>query len=301
LTQMLAVLIRTGAVPVQRIAQDGTRVRVGAGAKSFKKKETLERALQQARAHLEILQQQAGRSGAATARQAAAQARAARERLERVERALEELAEVERAKAQQKDKPTKKNPPRASTTDPEARFLRMPDGGSRPAYNVQLAVDTVSRAIVGVEVTNAGSDAGLSEPMRAQVRERTGQAVTEQLVDGGYVKLDDLDRAAAAEPAVTMYMPVPKPRKPGTDPHRPKKTDSDAVAEWRARMGTAEAKTTYKERAATIETVNGELKTQRGLDRFRVRGRTKALSVVLWSVLAYNIVHLRAALSALRA
>jgi transposase len=301
LTQMLAVLIRTGAVPVQRIAQDGTRVRVGAGAKSFKKKETLERALQQARAHLEILQQQAGRSGAATARQAAAQARAARERLERVERALEELAEVERAKAQQKDKPTKKNPPRASTTDPEARFLRMPDGGSRPAYNVQLAVDTVSRAIVGVEVTNAGSDAGLSEPMRAQVRERTGQAVTEQLVDGGYVKLDDLDRAAAAEPAVTMYMPVPKPRKPGTDPHRPKKTDSDAVAEWRARMGTAEAKETYKERAATIETVNGELKTQRGLDRFRVRGRTKALSVVLWSVLAYNIVHLRAALSALRA
>ena len=56
-------------------------------------------------------------------------------------------------------------------------------------------------------------------------------------------------------------MPVPKPRKKGTDPHRPKKTDSEAVAEWRQRMGTPEAKEIYKERAATIETVNAELKT----------------------------------------
>jgi transposase len=297
LTQMLAVVIRSGVVPVERIAQDGTRVRVGAGSNSFKKRETLERALQQARAHLEILQRQAQRSGAATARQEAARMRAARERLERVEKALEELVEVERAKARQKDKPTKKDPPRASTTDPEARFLRMPDGGTRPAFNVQLAVDTESRAIVGVEVTAAGSDAGLSEPMRAAVEERTGQVVKEQLLDGGFVRLEDVD--AATEAGTTLYMPVPKPRKEGTDPHRPKKTDSEATADWRMRMGTPGAKEIYKERASTIETVNGELKAQRGLDRFRVRGLTKALSVVLWSVLAYNIVHLRAALSAL--
>jgi transposase len=295
LTQMLAVLIRGKAVAVERIAQDGTRVRVGAGSKSFKRKETLEQALQQARAHLEILQRQAQRSAAATARQKAAQERAARERVERVEKALEELAAVERAKALQKDKPTKTNPPRASTTDPETRFMRMPDGGRRPAFNVQLAVDAGSRAIVGVAVTNAGSDAGLSEPMRAEVEERTGEVVKEHLIDGGYVRLEDVDASAAT--GTTLFMPVPKPRKPGTDPHRPKKIDSDAVADWRVRMGTPEAKEIYKERASTIETVNGELKTQRGLDRFRVRGLTKALSVVLWSVLAYNIVHLRAVLS----
>ena len=117
--------------------------------------------------------------------------------------------------------------------------MRMPDGGNRPAYNVQLAVDTESRAIVGVDVTNAGSDAGLAEPMREQVEERTGGAVKEQLIDGGYVKLDDLDRAAAAEPAVTLYMPVPKPRKKDADPHQPKKTDSAAVAEWRRADGDA--------------------------------------------------------------
>ena len=110
---------------------------------------------------------------------------AARRKVDRMEQALEELAKVEQAKAEQKAKPTKTNPPRASTTDPEARFMRMPDGGNRPAYNVQLAVDAGSRAIVGVDVTNAGSDAGLAAPMREQVAGRTGGVVKDQLIDGG--------------------------------------------------------------------------------------------------------------------
>ena len=81
-------------------------------------------------------------------------------------------------------------------------------------------------------------------------------------------------------------MPVPKPRKEGTDPYHAKKTDSEAVAEWRQRMGTAEAKAIYKERASTIETVNAELKTERGLTPFRVRGVPKVRCVALWCALA---------------
>lgn len=297
LTQMLAVLIRGGVVEVHRIAQDGTRVRAGAGANSFKKGTTIEAALQAARDHVKIINRQAQRGGETTARQQAAQQRAAREKQERLAKALEELAKVERAKAAQKDKPTKKNPSRASTTDPEARFMRFPDGGTRPGFNVQLAADPESRAIVEVDVTNAGSDAGLSAPMREQVEERTGQDVKEHLLDGGYVRLDDVDQAAKDD--VTLCMPVPKPRKAGADPHQPKKTDSPAVAAWRERMGTDEAKTTYQRRASTIETINGELKTERGLSPFRVRGLSKTRCVVLWSVLAYNFVHLGAQLLAL--
>jgi transposase len=294
LTQMLAVLIRGDVVAVHRIAQDGTRVRAGAGASSFKRGTAIEAALQAAQAHLEIIKRQAERGGEATARQRAAQQRAAREKLQRLEQAQKEVAEVARAKQEQKAKPTKENPPRASTTDPEARFMRMPDGGTRPAYNVQLAADTESRIIVGVDVTNAGSDAGLGTPMRQDVEQSTGQEVKEQLLDGGYVKLDDIDETAADE--TTLYMPVPKPRKKDTDPHRPKKGDSTAVADWRQRMGTDEAKAVYKERAATIETINGELKTARGLTPFRVRGLSKARCVALWSVLAYNVVHAGAVL-----
>ena len=291
LTQMLAVLIHGGLVSVSRIAQDGTRVRAGAGANSFKRRDTIERALQQAEAHLEIIDRQAKRGEDATGRRRAAETRAAQRRVDRLNQSLQELAKVEAAKAQQKGKPTKTNPPRASTTDPEARFLRMPDGGNRPASNVQLAVDTASRAIVGVDLSNAGSDAGLAEPMRGQVEERTNQDVKQHLLDGGYVKLDDLDRAAASEPAVTLYLPVPKPRKKGTDPYEPKKTDSAAVAAWRRRMKTEHAKAIYKQHAATVETVNAELKTERGLKPFRVRGLSKVRCVSLWCALAYNIMH----------
>jgi hypothetical protein len=196
---------------------------------------------------------------------------------------------VEQAKARQKDKPSKDRPARASATDPEARMMRMPDGGTRPAYNLELATDCSSRAIVGVEVTNAGSDAGQDAAMRDQVEGRADEAVEEQLIDGGFVTLEAIERAAEEE--VTVYAPVPKPRKTGVDRYAPKATDSAAVAQWRQRMGTATAKRVYKQRSSTIETINGELKTERGLGRLLVRGLRKVQCAALWSALAYNVVH----------
>jgi hypothetical protein len=167
--------------------------------------------------------------------------------------------------------------------------MRMPDGGTRPAFNLELASDCDSRAIVGVEMTNAGSDAGQDEPMRAQVEDRADEAIDEQLLDGGYISLEAIERAAAE--GVTLYMPVPKPRNAGVDAYAPKPTDSEPVAQWRQRMGTDVAKEVYKQRSSTIETVNGELKTYRGLGRLVVRGLNKVQCLALWSVLAYNIVH----------
>ena len=285
LTQMIAVLIQAQIVSPERIAQEGTRIRASAGANSFGEKETLEKHLEAARAHLEAVKQ----SAADPTRQQAARERGVRERQERLEQALVELAKVQQAKDQQKDKPTKDRPARASSTDPEARMMRMPDGGTRPAYNLELATDCDSRAIVGVEMTNAGSDAGQDAPMRDQVEERTDEAVEEQLMDGGFVTLEAIERAAVEE--VTVYAPVPKPRKAGVDRHVPKATDSAAVAEWRQRMGTTAAKKLYKQRSSTIETINGELKDQRGLGRLVVRGLRKVQCLALWAALAYNVVH----------
>jgi hypothetical protein len=56
-------------------------------------------------------------------------------------------------------------------------------------------------------------------------------------------------------------------------------------------MGTAEAKAGDKDRAATVEAVNAELKAERGLTPFRVRGLSKARCVSLWCVLADNVLH----------
>src|SRR3982750_1434566 len=177
LTQMIAVLTQAQVVSVHRIAQDGTRVRASAGANSFGEREALEKHLEAARAHLEAVKQAAA-DPTLSAQQKAARQRGAREGHERRERALVELEKGAQAKAQQHDKPTKDHPARASSTDPEARMMRMPDGGTRPAYNLELATDCDSRAIVGVEMTNAGSDAGQDAPMREHRRASPGNPLS---------------------------------------------------------------------------------------------------------------------------
>lgn len=170
--------------------------------------------------------------------------------------------------------------------------MKMGDGGFRPAYNVQFATTTdKARVIVGVDVINRGSDMGQTTPMLDQIESRTGQKPTEHLVDGGYPSHPAID--AAAEKEVTLYAPPPKPRKGDIrDPHAPREDDSEAVAAWRQRMGTDEAKEIYKQRGATAETVNAEAKHHRGLDHIPVRGLTKALGCASLFALTYNILRM---------
>ncbi len=186
LTQGIASLVDKDVVKVSRVSQDGVRVRVGAGASSFRREERLEKLLEEAQRHVQELHQQvdspASPAAAVTAKQAAARKRAAGERQERLEQAIAQLPELkkrqeEAAKRAGQGKCGQKireKEPRVSTTDAEARVMKMPNGGYNPAVNVQVATDTESRAIVGVEVSSEGSDsAGLSAPMRQQVeRER---------------------------------------------------------------------------------------------------------------------------------
>jgi len=90
-----------------------------------------------------------------------------------------------------------------------------------------------------------------------------------------------------------VYAPVPKPRDPKVDRHAPHPGDSAAVAEWRRRMGTEEAKTIYKDRAATAECVNA-LGRRRGLVQLVVRGVAKVRAVALWVALAHNVMRMTA-------
>ena len=311
-TQVIASLVDKGIVKVSRISQDGTRVRACAGASSFRGEERLNKLLEEAKAHvaeLRALLADPEKSATLTARQKSARERAAREKQEKLEAAIAQLPEL---KAKQEaaakkagngkyGKKLKEQKPRVSTTDPDARNMKMGDGGFRPAVNAQFAVDTESRAIVGVDVSGEGSDKGLAEPMREQVEERTGQKVEEHLYDGGFVTLEEIDKAAEA--GVAVYAPVPKPRDPakaaaGTQ-FQPKRTDTPAQAAWRVRMGTEAAKEIYKQRASTVETVNADLKKHRGLVQFTVRGLKKVKCVALWCALdfgelsrtAYNLMH----------
>jgi transposase len=296
-TATLGRLMHAELVSVVRISQDGLRVRASAGTGSFRTRPTLEKCLAQAEAHLADLKKLADspENEGIEEQDNQLQMALAADRLERVKSALTELKQVEASKAQRHSKP--ESPARASTTDPEARVMKMPNGGFNPAFNVQFASDPVSRAIVGVMVSNSGADVPLSEPMRQQVEQRTGQKVSEHLIDGGYVNLEGIDTATAGE--VTLYMPVPQPNKNAKEQDRyaRRKDDSAAVADWRARMNTEAAKAIYKDRASTSETINADVRTYRGMSPLSVRGIAKATCIALWSALAYNLMHFASALS----
>ena len=281
LTQSAAVLMHQGLVRIDRVAQDGMRVRASAGAASFRRRATLEECLNTAQEHVEQLRAELESDPtAATKRQQAARERVARERRERVQRARAELPGIEaKKKAPEKEKA------RCSITDPEARAMKMADGGYRPAYNVQLATDTAAQLIVGVDVINLGSDQGQMAPMVGQIEERHGEPPAEMLVDGGFVKKQDINQVS---PATTVYAPVMKSKDPQRDEHTPRADDSQAVAQWRVRMGTAQAKKIYKERASTAECVNA-IARNRNLQQFRVRGLRKVRAVALWYALAHNL------------
>ena len=288
ITQVLALLMKQDLVDLSRVAQDGSRVRASAGASSFRREQTLEALMQQAREHLQAVTREAA-DPAISARRAAARKRGAEQRIARLEAALLQVPEVTETK---KRSGAKDATVRVSTTDPDARVMKMGDGGFRPAFNVQFATTTDSaRVIVGVDVINRGSDAGQSTPMLEQVERRTGVRPSQMLVDGGYAQHQAIEQATDKQ--VTVFAPVPKPRKDDLrDPHAPRDDDSEAVAAWRQRMGTDEAKQIYKQRAATAETVNADAKTHRGLDGFAVRGLGKALGSASLFALTYNILRL---------
>ena len=307
-TQVVVSLVDKKLVRVSRISQDGVRVRVSAGSNSFRREERLQHLLEQAQQQVLELRKQLdspAQAAALTARQRAARQRAVESRQRRLEEAIAQLPELKQKQAEAAQRAgegkcgerIRARQPRVSTTDGCTRVMKMANGGFNPAVNVQLAADTESRAILAVEVSNQGSDsAGLSEPMRQQVEQRTGGKVEQHLVDGGYMRTEDIVRAH--EQGVELFVP-PKPARNAQNRGRelePKPGDSDAVLAWKQRMASAEGQKIYKDRAATSETVNADLRTYRGLVPLTVRGLEKITCVALWCALAHNLVHFGKAL-----
>ena len=301
LTDNVAALAAAGAIRLERVAQDGMRVRADAGAASFRRQASLDEHLKEASELVHTLKTQAQKEpGLAQRRSQAAHLRAAQEREERIQQALKQLPEV----AATKKRNGSKTEARTSTTDADARVMKMGDGGFRPAFNVQFATTCGEQVIVGMDVVKAGSDMAQLSPMVSQVEQRLRQSPKEWLVDGGLPAHEQLDTVADK---TEVYAPVPEHKlKTDTqkdtnnndqanavqqDKHQPKAGDSDAVAQWRVRMGSEEAKEIYKQRAATAECVNAQARN-RGLLRMPVRGLAKVKSVVGLFVLAHNLMRM---------
>lgn len=317
----VATLLSAGVVDMARVAQDGVRVRASAGAASFKRRKTIDRARALAREQLAQLRDaKDGSDDGVSRRQQAARLRAAQDLERRLDAALEHMADAEqrhrrnsrkrRKKSRQsstspktggsdpKEPPTppaagptredadKKSAPRVSITDPEARVMKMADGGYRPAYNGQFASDVGSQIIVGVDLVDEGSDKSQLEPMVDRIEKAYGRLPGQMLVDNGFVKLDAIESLEGR--GVEIIAPVQRPRSADRDPYEPLPGDGPGMAAWRRRMGTDEARQTYILRGAVAECVNA-IARNRALRQFNVRGRIKARAVMLWHALAHNL------------
>ena len=291
LTQIVATLMAEDLVTLKEVAQDGVRVRASAGSGSFRRKARLEECLEVAQARVERLAKEREHPDlGVTRRERAARERAAKERADRVEEALRQLPEVQAVKERQKRHAGKKRAAkvteaRVSTTDPDARVMKMPGGDFRPAYNIQFATDVGSQVIVGVGVINRGNDQGEGLAMEEQVAQRTGQHPGAYLLDGGFVDLADIE--ALEGRGVRVYAPPKKGTggrkvtpKPGTEP---------GVIAWRQRMETEEGQAIYRHRASTAECVNAQCRVKYGAQRFAVRGVTKVTTIALILAITHNL------------
>src|SRR5258708_6369957 len=167
LTQSVTALIAEGLISLDEIAVDGTKIRANASKGSFRTSDKLLKIEAAVAERLAALKQDLSSDpGASTRRRQAARERAARDVQERAARAR---AALERLEAERKSRAAKhakdearKKAPKASTSDPEARFMRFPDGAVRPAYNAQIAAAPIEGVIISIDVTDRRHHAGLA-------------------------------------------------------------------------------------------------------------------------------------------
>lgn len=280
MTDILASLMHKGVLSLELVAQDGMRVRADATAPSFRSYGSLLECREQAALHLKAVLAQADDPELTRAQKAAREAQA-RDFQRRVEEAIATVEDLQKTR-----RPSGK-PARASTTDAQARVMKMADGGFRPAYNVQMATAGSpiggARTIVGVRVTNLGSDMNAVPPMLDDIERRTGQLPEVLLADAGHASHDAIRDAAARGVEALIAVPE-RSKEPG-----PQADSDEAIVAWRARMETPEAQKLYRARAGLCELMNAHARTHHGLDHFLVRGLKKITCVVLLTAIASNL------------
>ena len=293
LTDTIATLLYQNLITLETVAQDGMRVRAHAGSGSFRRRQTLEECRKEAAKQVQTLREESQDESdpeASNARQKAAKERAAKERLERVEEALKNLKELEEQKEKKKKGTAEKA--RCSMTDPEARNMKMADGGFRPAYNVQFATDGLARMIVSVDVSNNGSDGGQMAPMHEEVSRTYETTPKNYVVDGGFVTIEDITKVERSESRVIAPVTyAERVEKRGGDPYARRARDTEEMFEFRQRMKEEEAKAILKQRPSIAEFPNAECRN-RGLTQFRVRGLKKVRAVSLWYAITFNFMRM---------
>lgn len=298
LRQHVTALVDAKVIQLKTIVQDGVRIRASAGSSSFRRRSRLETIAAEVEAQIAALKGELEADPGASDRRALKRKQvAAEQRQEKVRRALERARELEEKRSQTKSHKSKaeqekskrkvaKGEVRASSTDPDAHRMKMGDGGYRPAYNEQVAIDPKSHFIVATETTNQGLDGGMLPPMVEKI-EKAYNAVPETMIaDGGFVTKAAIQ--TLHEKGVKVIAPVDKPRS-GRDPYQRMDKDSEGVGQWRERMGKEEGRTLYKMRSI-VEWIFARYRNW-NLRLLRVREKARVRSTMLLAALTHNILH----------
>ena len=294
LSQSVTALIASDAVDVRCLAVDGMKMQSLASGRSFRsagRLAELHRAAVQTVGKLraEIDEDPAASERRLQARRVAAaedrelRLRQARKAQARIEQRRDEAAKGQRRQDERKDH----KEARASTSDPDARIMKMGDGSFRAAYNVQLKTTVNGAHIVGVSVTDQGNDYGLLSDAVDEVERRYGMTPDEVLADGGYYSKADIE--ALHERRIKLFCPLPKRRT--VDPALPRQHDGPGTKAWRQRMASDQGQATYRRRFAT-ERPHAHMRNH-GLRRLLVRGVDKVKAVMLWHIHAFNFLQFK--------
>jgi transposase len=297
LTQSLTALIAEGLISLEEMALDGTKVRARAGHNSLAGREKLARIETVVADRVATLKAELEQDAGAEERKRQARALwAAEERAGRIMRAKQRLDEREQEKLERARRHTKeeakKSAPSVSTSDPEVRQMRMADGATHPAWNVQVA--TARGFVVTIEPTDRRNDSGLAVGLVEQIEQRCGEAPKRLLTDATAMTLDEIASLAERCPDLRVYSPPAKQRDmitPAAERNRRSQLrhEPQAVQDWRSRMASDAGKAVYRRRKLT-EHAHGKMKN-RGFGRMLVHGIAKVRSVCLLHAIAQNLLH----------
>ena len=189
--EMLGILSAEGLIALERVTHDGAKIKAQCRAGTFRREGTLREHMEMAKMHVEKVTAAGDEGDAAGVKEAAARRRGARERAKRIESALQELEKVRETKRGTKAKENV----RISRTEPEARVMKHGDGGYAPSYNAQITTDTTAGMIVGVGLTDEGSDYGQLVPSIERVEAQAGKRPGQMITDGGFTSRGNIIEA----------------------------------------------------------------------------------------------------------
>ena len=301
LTSSLAALMAEGLVTLEEVITDGTKVRAAASRSSMRRVDRLAELQAQAEERVRMLRRELDADPAAGERRRLQhRVKGAEDRARRIAAALAKrpaAAPKQKEQAVDTDDPPpdgtnskKPKPPRMSTTDPDAKLMKMADGAVRPAYNVQ--VTSACGFVVAIEAGEQRNDLGLAPAMVAQVERRCGTSPERLLADVGAMTAPNIVGFAQTHPDMQVFSPPPackETSKPESKARyeRNRAAEPQCLKDWRARMDSEAGQAIYKRRSDT-EHIHGRMKN-RGFGRMFVRGLRKVNIVCLLHAIAHNM------------